>query len=219
LYKTYSEVVEALNAAPNPAIVSKNYDGKSYISWDDAVAELNRIFGPFGWSTRAIAQSAHPQQGIYLAAIEVTVTIKADKGDATYTVTRAGFGRAVAQPDKDEQKEGILVSRKLIVHDTAASAAGSDALSKATKLLGKSFGLEFYAEARRARANGNASGGTFSGERSFSEKQVGFLKKLGWSDAQIAGMSYQQGKDIMDNRESNPSNGNPVQAATGGLPF
>lgn len=208
MYKTVSEVLAALSQEPNPAIVETNYDGKKYISWDNSVRELDRIFGPFGWSERAIAMEAHPAEGIYTAAVEVSVTVKADKGDATFTITRAGYGRSTAQASKDERAQGLTVAQNLQTHDTAASAAGSDALSKAVKKLGQAFGLGFYGEAKRERAAGNGapqrssySGG---GSRPPSEAQMRFLSSLGYTADDVDGMPFGTWKAILDNKTQKP---------------
>lgn len=227
MYKTVAEVAAALNQAPNQAIVYENYDGKKYISWDDSVRELNRIFGPFGWSTRAVSQSGHPAEGVYLAAIEVSVTVTDEETDEHITVTRAGFGRAVAQPTQSERNDGLTVSTNLITHDTAASAAGSDALSKATKLLGAAFGLDFYGEAKRARANGQqpqaprAQGGT---QRPPSAAQMRFLASLGYEDADVAGMDFATWKAVLDNKTRKPGTvakprGAAVEQTSDAIPF
>lgn len=147
-YRTVAEIVAALHVRIRDDKLKSVKKGGgnlfAYVSWETTAEELDRIYGEFGWSTEPLSYSGDSQSGVYLAALKLTVTAIDDATGMIVTKSAAGFGRGVAEPSGDDREKGLTVASKLQLHDTAASAAGSDAFSKAAKLLGDAFGRFLY---------------------------------------------------------------------------
>jgi recombination DNA repair RAD52 pathway protein len=185
--KTQSEIEAALATPYDGPIFEKN--GFSYIPAREAIKTMNDIFGPLGWSDEITGIEAHPEQGIYVAAIRLTVNFL-DENGIERVVTRGDVGRSTADASGRERNEGNagIASNQLIVHDRAAAAAATDAFSRATKKFGPALGSALY-DKENQRSNGgaatrpmaNAAPANASGDlgRRPSEKQAAILEKNG----------------------------------------
>jgi hypothetical protein len=188
--KTVKEVEAALNetySGPTKQVQGSGGKMYTYIPWNETARALDEVFGVTGWSSRVVALEAHPESGVYTAAVEITGYAQAEDG-TVITITRSGVGRGVARASRDEQQAtGRTVSSDLGIHDTAAATAGSDAFSRAAKLFGKRLGLELYDKGETQNAGSYAprqATGGFSGQMSNpegapSEKQISFARSLG----------------------------------------
>jgi recombination DNA repair RAD52 pathway protein len=201
--KTQSEIEAALATPYDGPIFEKN--GFSYIPAREAIKTMNDIFGPLGWSDEITGIEAHPEQGIYVAAIRLTVNFL-DENGIERVVTRGDVGRSTADASGRERNEGNagIASNQLIVHDRAAAAAATDAFSRATKKFGPALGSALY-DKENQRSNGgaatrpmaNAAPANASGDlgRRPSEKQAAILEKNGIA---YEGVPYEVWHDALD---------------------
>ena len=150
MYKNISEVEAALadraQAEALIAKVDKGWGKASYIPWNETAGLLNRVFGPFGWTTTKVASVDDVVHGIYIYDLELTVYATDEDGHMT---SKELTGRGV----------GVVAQNRLTdgeAHDTAAKAARSDALSVAAKSLGDGFGLFLYDRGDPARSSQGA---------------------------------------------------------------
>jgi hypothetical protein len=174
----------------------------TYIPWNETAKLLSDVFGVFGWSATIIHSDYH--NGVYTVDLDLEVRATTAQGG---TLSKHVPGRGV----------GTLKLEYLDnpdMHDTAAKAARSDALSTAAKMLGDAFGLYLYDKgdpARNAAQNtaftpgtalpstyGAASSTGQATDRRPSEKQQMVLTKNGYSEAQVATLTFQQWKGVLD---------------------
>lgn len=207
--KTQAEIEAALATPYDGPIFEKN--GFSYIPAREAIKTMNDIFGPLGWSDEITGIEAHPEQGIYVAAIRLTVNFL-DENGIERVVTRGDVGRSTADASGRERNEGNagIASNQLIVHDRAAAAAATDAFSRATKKFGPALGSALY-DKENQRSNGGAAtrpaaapatlsdvrAAQASGDlgRRPSEKQIAVLEKNGIA---YEGVPYEVWHDALD---------------------
>lgn len=205
--------VEALLAVPysGPTKQVPGSGGKkyTYIPWNITRDEFDRIFGAMGWSNRVVQIESHPEQGVYTAAVEISVYVKDEDGNIRI-ITKAAEGRAVAMASADEiERTGNPVAINLKTHDTAASAAGTDGFSKAAKMFGPALGSDLYdkggattggyQQERTASTSAprQASSGGNLGPRP-SDKQQFHLTKAGFDAARVAEMPFNEWKAELD---------------------
>lgn len=218
VYKSASEAAALLKErydGPMKGVQGRGGKTYDYIPWNESARQLDKVFGIFGWDSKVTALSAHPAEGVYTAAVEVTARVLDDETGNVITITRSAVGRGTAQPSKDErEKLGLTISQDLGTHDTAAATAGSDAFSRACKLLGDAFGLFLYDKPETAsytRAAAQSAGsrtqaprqapagqaGTGQGPRP-SVKQMTVLNERGYTTEQVEGMDFRDWKGVLD---------------------
>lgn len=186
-YRNVAEVEKALAKPLDRGLTEKSFEGFDTVPWNVAVKLLDDIFGPFGWSEKTTGTFSSPKDGVYSVTREITVTVQDDEGNL-YVKTVTGVGASIVKDDTAKAKR------------TAAMGAASTAFSKATKMLGDAFGLYLYDEDEKAN-NGKTSGGNKSsggGKGHPTEKQAIYLRKAGYTDEDIEAMSYEEGKEKLD---------------------
>jgi hypothetical protein len=189
LYKNVNDV-EHLLAQPYSG-PTKEKDGFTYIPASESQKQLDRIFGPLGWSETDPVIAMDPTRGIYVAAERIVVRVE-DENGGEREIGRVGFGRSTAQATKDEREQGLTVTKSLQLHDTAAAAAGTDAFSRACKKFGPAFGADLYGGTKRPKTSGGELGPRPS------DKQLPWLHKAGLEDEQIAAMPFKEWKAALD---------------------
>jgi hypothetical protein len=173
---------------------------QSVIDWQENVYMLDDTFGPFGWSAEIVGSTSDYANGVY--TVDMTLTGRALDAESGAVLELKRPGRGVG-----------IVPRSAITsdseHDRQAHGAKSDAITNAAKALGDGFGLWLYNEAKR-KEFGGASQPTTSAPRSGqsqsssgsdkrpSDKQMFHLSKNGYSDEQVAGMSFDEWKGTLD---------------------
>lgn len=225
VYKSVAEVTAALETAYSGPLKKVRGSGNQmydYIPWNVTLRELTRVFGPFGFDIRVTHSESHPAQGVYTAVVEITARA-IDEDGMVISLTRAGQGRSVAQPNKYEREQGLTVATNLATHKTAAAGAASDALSRAAKQLGDAFGLFLYDhedEEGTSDAAPAATTSTFTPRSGgANENQHKWLSKNGFSDAQIAAMSYEEAKAELDRIFPKKGSGTSRRTQSDAVPF
>jgi hypothetical protein len=173
---------------------TKEKNGFTYIPWTDSRKALDHVAGsPLNWELHNPVIAIDPEHGIYTAAVQITIHV-VDENGVTRDISRVGFGRSTAQATKEEREQNLTVTRSLQLHDTAAAAAGTDAFSRACKMFGPALGSDLYDTEAPTRPS-SAPRSTGKGP---SEKQTGILRKIGYTDAQIADMPFATWKGKVD---------------------
>jgi len=206
IYKSASEAAALLHerySGPMKAVRKAGGQVYDYIPWNESARQLDKVFGIFGWDSQVVALEAHPTQGIYTAAVAITARVLDDETGNIISITRSAVGRGSASPTREERDRGIEVAENLGAHDTAAAAAGSDAFSRAAKLLGDAFGLFLYDKEETTASAGytpaqRPATTTATTNRGPSPKQMAVLIERGYTEAQIAGLSFPQWKGVLD---------------------
>lgn len=131
----WDEVSEHLKAKLDPAAIKPPPQGKfgEYVDGLHVIREANRIFGFNGWSyavtklelvCRNEAANGNIRVG-YLCAVRVTVDGVVREGTAV--------GNGAAKPDNEAD-----------AHESAVKEAETDALKRALRTFGNTFGLALY---------------------------------------------------------------------------
>lgn len=218
VYKSVAEVVSALETTySGPLKEAPGSGGKKYqyIPWNVTLRELVRVFGPFGFDTRIVHSEGHPAEGVYISVVEITARA-VDEDGTVVNMTRTGQGRSVAQPNKNEREAGYTVAQSLQTHKTTAAAAASDAFSRAAKQMGDAFGLFLY-DHEDDDTDGESTSTFTQRSGGVNANQHKWLVKNGFSDAQIAAMSYEDAKAELD--RIFPKNGSRRPAQRDAVPF
>ena len=138
----WDEVTEQLKAPLDPKAIKPPPQGKfgEYVDGLHVIREANRIFGFSGWSyevtrlelvCRVETQSAQIRVG-YLCAVKVLV-------DGVYREGTA-VGNGAGKPDNEAD-----------IHESAVKEAETDALKRALRTFGNTFGLALYDKDKSAR--------------------------------------------------------------------
>lgn len=133
------EQIKALEAPLDPRHVKPPPQGKygEYVDAHHVVTEANRIFGHDGWSyiitslelcarTEAKDRNGNPQ-----VRVAYRGTVRATVGDATREGAAVGTGMAKPENEGD-------------AHESAVKEAETDALKRALRSFGNTFGLALY---------------------------------------------------------------------------
>lgn len=129
------KMAEQLSAPLERGNVKKNPKGFDYIEGWHAIAEANRIFGPFGWDrvTLSMDMLAAPEKVennwrvAYRARCRVTVYIEGREVVRDGT----GYGSGIGRDIRD-------------IHESATKEAETDAMKRALMTFGNPFGLALY---------------------------------------------------------------------------
>lgn len=138
----WETATEQLKAPLDPAAIKPPPQGKygEYVDGLHVIREANRIFGFNGWSyevtrlelvCRIETQSAQVRVG-YLCAVKVCV-------DGVYREGTA-VGNGAGKPDNEAD-----------IHESAVKEAETDALKRALRTFGNTFGLALYDKDKNAR--------------------------------------------------------------------
>lgn len=141
----WEAVTEQLKAPLDPKAIKPPPQGKfgEYVDGLHVIREANRIFGFDGWSyivtrlelvSRVEAGNANVRVG-YLCAVRVTVDGVVREGTAV--------GNGAAKPDNEAD-----------AHESAVKEAETDALKRALRSFGNTFGLALYEKDKSAREVG-----------------------------------------------------------------
>lgn len=131
----WDEITPKLTAPLSPDAVKQPPKGKygEYVDGLHVIREANRIFGHDGWSYRITRlemvsrlTTAKPQVRVgYLATVEVTVDGVVREGSAV--------GSGMVAPDSEAD-----------AHESAIKEAETDAMKRALRTFGNTFGLALY---------------------------------------------------------------------------
>jgi hypothetical protein len=120
--RTIQDIEKALNGPLEAPI--KKIQGFDYVSWNDSVRQLNRIFGSLGWSDDIVSLT-RTELG-YTCVMKLTFYLP----DGT-TRVHTGVGYGVVRTWKDGKEIGL--EQKSRAEDQGVKSAQSDALSRACK--------------------------------------------------------------------------------------
>jgi hypothetical protein len=217
-YRKVSEVVELLaDRKPAEAQIKKvdksdkvaSKMGLSYIPWWGTVEMLNEVFGVFGWDAVVTGTTSDVEHGIYI--VDGYIEVRAIDDESGVLVFKRLPGRGVGTV-----AQSALSSAD--AHDMGAKGARSDFISVAAKGLGDHFGIFLYDKADPANgrnftpstssqgAKTETQGTTEtqkaapapSGHGFASEKQLVYLHREHWTDEQVAALSKEELKRVMD---------------------
>lgn len=202
MYKKIEDVVAKLADAGYcaPHVVQVNKGSKDnprwldVVEWHEVVAMLDEVFGPFGWDAIPVNSTSDYANGLYTYDLMLVGRAVADDGGVV-ELKRPGRGvglvpRSALNSDAE--------------HDRQAHGAKSDAITNASKALGKGFGLYLYFKRDGAASQPSQRGATTvtpqsqSGDKRPSEKQLPYLLKAGYSQQQVDGMSFKEWKGCLD---------------------
>ncbi len=212
--KTVAEIEAALvNRERVEAVMAQVDKGKkgtfTYVPWNETAKLLTEIFGTFGWSAKIVGSHTDIARGIYIVDLDLEVRALDDETGLVMVKSLPGRGMGIVS-------NGELERGSQDAHDTAGKAARSDALSVAAKSLGDAFGLFLYDRGDPARAITSTAAAAYStnetrtvtqanipvapatGTGFASEKQAAVMRKNGWNDAQIATLSRDDVRAVMD---------------------
>tara|TARA_R110000850_G_scaffold125333_1_gene243482 strand:- start:465 stop:1124 length:660 start_codon:yes stop_codon:yes gene_type:complete len=143
----WNEVTKHLIAPLSPDAIKPPPQGKfgEYVDGLHVIREANRIFGHDGWSYRITRleivsrlTTAKPQVRVgYLATVEVTVDGVVREGSAV--------GSGMTAPDSEAD-----------AHESAIKEAETDAMKRAMRTFGNTFGLALYDKDKANREVGYA---------------------------------------------------------------
>ena len=143
----WDEVTKELTAPLSPDAIKPPPKGKfgEYVDGLHCIREANRIFGHDGWSYRITRlemvsrlTTAKPQVRVgYLATVEVTVDGVVREGSAV--------GSGMVAPDSEAD-----------AHESAIKEAETDAMKRALRTFGNTFGLALYDKDKANREVGYA---------------------------------------------------------------
>lgn len=143
----WDEVTKELIAPLSPDAIKPPPKGKfgEYVDGLHVIREANRIFGHDGWSYRITRlemvsrlTTAKPQVRVgYLATVEVTIDGVVREGSAV--------GSGMVAPDSEAD-----------AHESAIKEAETDAMKRALRTFGNTFGLALYDKDKANREVGYA---------------------------------------------------------------
>lgn len=150
------EQTAALKAPLDPAAIKPPPKGKfgSYVDGFHIITEANRIFGHDGWSywITAMAQCSRVETVDRNNKPQVRVGYRCTVRAEVAGVTREGsaVGTGMASPDNEAD-----------AHESAVKEAETDALKRALRSFGYTFGLALY---DKSEANANIGVASFTDE-------------------------------------------------------
>ena len=202
--KTLAEIEKALEERYDGRLDEKK--GMTYAAWEDITYAANRIFGPLGWSREFVVNPYKLDDG-YACVLRVTIYFIDDEGNPDSIMNEApGYNELSYTRDN------------VPMTDTAFKGCYADALKKCLQALGDAFGLFIGAEAKAEKAAAKNGGNSYTprqgtdavasrqtnagGGKDYppSAGQLKFLASLGYTDEDIAGMSYREWKPILDSK-------------------
>jgi hypothetical protein len=215
--KTVSEVVAILGdmgfAAGHVVKVNKGSPSNprylDIIEWHVALEMMDKAFGPFGYDLEIVGSTTDYANGIYTVDMKLTGRAVDDVTGEVVSLIRPGRGVG-------------LVPRSAITsdaeHDRQSHGAKSDAITNATKSLGKGFGLYLYKKssngtsaaaggaggsytAQRPATSAVATDGSYgppAGGRRPSEKQMAMFIKNGYPQEFVDTLEFGDWKGTLD---------------------
>jgi hypothetical protein len=219
-YRKVSEIVELLqDRAAAEAQIKKVDKGEkkkdlSYIPWWGTVEMLNDVFGVFGWDAVPEHYVSDTERGIYI--VDGYLEVRALDDETGVLVSKRLPGRGMGCVPQSALNSADA-------HDMAGKGARSDFISVAAKGLGNHFGIFLYDKADPAngrnfvastssqgaspatqvttqtKTDTKAPAPSADGRIGFaSEKQLVYLHREHWTDAQVAELSKDELKRVMD---------------------